>query len=693
MTAGAALFLFLLPLAGLPVLFHLLMRRRRKKLVFSTLLFFHRVDPRLSARRKLRELLLLACRVLLVALVLLALARLTLHSSAGLLGLYGTQAVVVVVDNSASMSGATAGAAGKTRLQVAVEGARALLTHLDQGARAAVVLLVPDPAAGLDELGMTADTDALARALDRVGPTEGSGDVARALARAQTLLGSASPGGAGAIHILTDLQETEWGRQVVDERGVDDNVQMVFHRVPAAPAEGPNVAVVQAELIGRRILPRQPYPLHVVLRNDGPGSAKVRLNSEDDQRKTTAQVVEMDAGKEKTLTLLVQPESPGYHWVKVWIEGDRFAGDNRAAVGYQCESKATVLLAGEAADYGVLPVALSPFGDGRFTSLVLHHARAEDLRGQLDKDRPTLVVLTWDGLAKLGSAEWLRDFIERGGNLAVLPAVAGPGGPFSGPDWLGASAGARQLAGKGALLRPIDSTAAFWSGLRDADGRLRLGPVQATQLCPLTLTKDRGYAPLLGLGPAQVVLVAGRLGKGQVVLSGFAFDKAWTTLPEQKAVVVLAQTMALGGRSPEPVGRSLVAGTAPDSLPGKGDDVQIVSLVGDPFEWSGPRSRLPVFPRSGAYSVRAGDESFCLSVRGSDREGSTRYIESAVVPALGRVPHRVRALTEGDLEEALAASRTGVSLYLPLLGLAVLGLVAESFLGAPPRRKVREGRR
>jgi hypothetical protein len=216
--------------------------------------------------------------------------------------------------------------------------------------------------------------------------------------------------------------------------------------------------------------------------------------------------------------------------------------------------------------------------------------------------------------------------------------------------------------------------------------------VRAKQFCPLTLAKDKGYTPLLGLEPDKTLLAAARLGKGQTVLSGVAFQKDWTTLPQQKSVVVLAQTMALGGRSPEPVGRSLVAGTAPDALPGKSDHVQIVSLVGDPFDWSGPRSRVPVFPRSGAYSVQVGDETVCLSVRSSDREGDPHYVDTAVVPALGGVPHSVRPLTEGDLAEALAASRSGLSLYLPLLALAVLGLVVESFLGAPPRRKAEVGR-
>ena len=40
MIPGASLFLYLLPLAAAPVLFHLLMRRQRKTVLFSTRMFF-----------------------------------------------------------------------------------------------------------------------------------------------------------------------------------------------------------------------------------------------------------------------------------------------------------------------------------------------------------------------------------------------------------------------------------------------------------------------------------------------------------------------------------------------------------------------------------------------------------------------------------------------------------------------------
>ena len=54
LTALNPFFLSLLPLAALPVLFHLFFRLKKTPRAFPTLMFFNRIDPKLNARRRLR---------------------------------------------------------------------------------------------------------------------------------------------------------------------------------------------------------------------------------------------------------------------------------------------------------------------------------------------------------------------------------------------------------------------------------------------------------------------------------------------------------------------------------------------------------------------------------------------------------------------------------------------------------------
>jgi hypothetical protein len=88
---------------AIPILIHLLLKQKRKPLRFSTIQFFQKRDEKTSQRRKLRNLMLLALRVLLLALLVLAFARPYLPGSAGVPAAGQCRQIVLVLDRSASM--------------------------------------------------------------------------------------------------------------------------------------------------------------------------------------------------------------------------------------------------------------------------------------------------------------------------------------------------------------------------------------------------------------------------------------------------------------------------------------------------------------------------------------------------------------------------------------------------------------
>src|SRR5437764_2117932 len=97
------LFLIGLLSAAIPLIIHLSRSRRTKKMQFSTTRFFTDQFLRSYRMSRLKELLLLACRMALFALFALALARpLVLPSGRSPL-LAQSRSVVLVIDNSASM--------------------------------------------------------------------------------------------------------------------------------------------------------------------------------------------------------------------------------------------------------------------------------------------------------------------------------------------------------------------------------------------------------------------------------------------------------------------------------------------------------------------------------------------------------------------------------------------------------------
>src|SRR6266568_5093275 len=88
---------------AIPVLIHLLLKRKLRRLRFSTNQFFQKHDEQSSRRRKLRNWLLLAIRLLLVILLVAAFARPYLRQNEGSAAGRQRQRVIFVLDSSASM--------------------------------------------------------------------------------------------------------------------------------------------------------------------------------------------------------------------------------------------------------------------------------------------------------------------------------------------------------------------------------------------------------------------------------------------------------------------------------------------------------------------------------------------------------------------------------------------------------------
>ena len=694
MIPGASIFVYLLPLAAAPVLFHLLMRRQRKTVLFSTRMFFDSMKPRLSFHQKFREPLLLAARTLLLLFLLLALARLSIPGLSGVVGLSGQQAVVIVVDNSSSMAGTVEGS-DRTKLTVAVEGARALLKNMDPRGKAAIVLLVPDSSTDRFGGGMTTDKETLMSFLQSIQVTEATGDSSRGMLRATALLRENSPGGGGSMHVFTDLQEAEWKTPALAAKDMDAEAGVFMHRVPTAEPNLPNICLLRAAVSSRRILPNQPYSLEVLLRNDGAKDFQVRVNRKDSEH-TVAETINVDvaAGAQKLVKLPLQPKAPGRHWVRVWIEGDGFEGDNRVFVPYICERKGDIYFLGERArgTFGLLPLALSPSGDGRLTSLVPSFLPRDTIKSRLQEKTPMLVVLTWADASSLDAetSDLLDQYTQQGGNILVLPAVDARELAGQAPAWLGAKPEPLKSLPISVPLRVANQSSPFWSDIRGLDGRVRIGTAFVKQYFPITFTQDAGYVPLLSANEDRGLLAIRKYEKGQIIVSGMAFGRTgtWSTLPRQRSFLVMAQPMALGAVSSlANESLSIVAGQSARLLPGEGTEMSITTLLGDQVDWSGLKDQSPILVRGGAYIATLGNRDTCLTVLPSELEGHSAFIESSEIGALEGIPHGVSTLSdEDDFRDELEQSLAGTGLYLPFLLLALAFMMAEGLLGSPAKK-------
>lgn len=224
-----SLFLGGLTTAAIPVLLHLLMRGKPKRIEFPALMF---VKKRLDIQRRnyrLKHLILLVLRIAVFVLLGLALARPTLKwtgwlsdfststtsgPSKGFVGnlttSLGTQeapiAVVIVVDNSVRMQYRSE---NKTRLEVAREFARWILRQLPDGSNIGIVST--DREAAVFQVDVLAADDKI----ERLQSVSSGRSVAEAVLDALSLL-NGSDFEQQELYVLTDLAESAWPGTLAD---------------------------------------------------------------------------------------------------------------------------------------------------------------------------------------------------------------------------------------------------------------------------------------------------------------------------------------------------------------------------------------------------------------------------------------------------------------------------------------------
>ncbi|PAW76614.1 MAG: hypothetical protein B9S32_14645 [Verrucomicrobia bacterium Tous-C9LFEB] len=657
-----------LPAIALPVLFHLFFRLRRQVREFPSLMFFMRIDPKLSAKRKIHEWLILFLRCLFIALVVLALMRPRLEVGSG-----GSVARVVLIDNSASM--AAVGADGNPKLTVAARVAEKIATSAQAGDATAVQLMISDSQAGVPG-GFNPDTAALREALSKLEPTDGSANVAKSIRAAFALLSSAKQP-VRELHVVTDLQKTHWSRGEVETP--PENVRVVVHRIETPALTSGSVSLEMAPLPNRALPTGRAIAVKAALRNHGPKTALVRINTTDDAGKNFSRDISIPAGESVPIGLTFSFASTGFHWARIWIEGDVAPSATRADLGFWCSGVQRALFVGSRERFGALPFAVAPGGNAELSGIEAVAVSADRLVAELAA-KPLAVAITWDDWPQDGAAvKALETYVRQGGTLFLIAApefgttVARPVAA-----WVGAGAEALRQMKESESLVALQADAPVWRDLRDAEGKPKLGTLKAFAYRPLKLEKS--WQPLLASVGGATVLAQRPLDKGWIYASGMALTSKWSSLPLKPGFVVLMQNLVFGERTETIPVEGLAAGELiPFNFPKESATVR--SLAGSALQWQGKPEDFGGLARCGVYEIQQKDKTRWVALHSVADEAAPEYLSRRSVPLLKNVPHDVVALSgEENASPEGIVGRSSRPLMGVLLALALVVLLAETWL-------------
>ncbi len=536
-------------LAGVPVLIHVLNRRRFRRRAWAAMDFLLAALKKTRRRMLLEEILLLLLRVAAAAALALLAAR-PLSSGPGLLAaLAGEKGAhhVVILDDSASMSQS---AGGKTLLARAGEEVLQLagaLLEKRKGDRITVLLSSRPGAPLLDGRPLSRETlGILEKEIQGIAPTGLRLRPARLLA----LLAARSGDFSGpekrrvAVYLFSDFRRSDWvgaaEGTVPSLRKSLDSLARTGTRLLLVPARGGSSsgAGITSLLPGGN-LAAAGVPLEIRLRVRNQGNLPLpplRPEASFEGRVVPLETLPpLAPGEEKEITFPLSFSTAGDHQVAVEIPGDDLPADNKRFLALHFRDSVRVLLAAPPGPPGspgpafYLQAALAP-GEvtSGFSTDTCSPARAAS-RSLAPYD---LVILAGAAAPPPLLAGHLLSFLEKGGGVLLFggPQVISAAwnrtlGPLL-PYPLGRAALSREAPRPGFLSDPSHPV---WGKGKDLFARW---------LSSMALTGHNRPAGPLKKGARVLARVGGpggdplftsiQKGKGRVLFSSISADGAWS---------------------------------------------------------------------------------------------------------------------------------------------------------------------
>lgn len=405
--------LFGLLAASIPILIHLFNLRKLKKIEFSTLAFLKELQKNKIRKVKLKQWILLALRVLIILLLVLAFARPTLKG----LALGGTTSAakttaVIIIDDTFSMS--VIDNQGSL-LNQAKAAAKSLLKNFQEGDEAALILVSQ---ADKKDVRVSKSIFDIQKAIDLIEPSFASGLLHNAMAKTAQIL-SQSKNFNKEIYVLSDFQS---GR-LADDKTLSDygqalTEQVRIYAVNYAGKDVYNIGIDELKTNTQIFERDKPVNFSVTVSNYSSRSADNVIVSLFVNNERSAQVsTKLNDGESKQLSIDAVVKAAGHINVFAEIEDDEILQDNRRYTSiFVPDNIPIIIFTDDPADSRFVELALTALENRNTFSITkknLSELSAYDLK------RYEVVMII--GSQNLNALAKLKDYSLNGGNLFIAP--------------------------------------------------------------------------------------------------------------------------------------------------------------------------------------------------------------------------------------------------------------------------------
>jgi hypothetical protein len=298
---------------AIPILIHLLLKQKKQRLRFSTIQFFVKQDEQASKRRNLRHWLLLAVRLLLITLLVMAFAR-PFTQTAPTTKSPGKRIGIFVLDRSASMQATMRGEMVWNR---SLHLARTALREFRPDDQAAIVTCD----ARAEVLSGLKPVVVAARLLEGLTPQFTSGALAEGLRAAVKLASDRDAGTAATIYVVSDLQKNS--AQELQTVPVPADIEVKV--LSGGELDAPNVAIEDLRLQGQV----QPQAEIALKSFSGEEQAGIKLSFVVDGKEVVSRSIALKADAATNVVLALPVFKPGWHSAEArLVTDDALKADN-----------------------------------------------------------------------------------------------------------------------------------------------------------------------------------------------------------------------------------------------------------------------------------------------------------------------------------------------------------------------------
>lgn len=406
-------FLFGLVAASIPVIIHLLNLKKLQKIEFSTLAFLKELQKSKLRRIKIKQWLLLALRVLIIFLLVMAFSRPTLKGVAiGGTTSAAKTSVVFIIDNTISMSGVDEKG---SLLNQAKTAALKLVNLLQQGDDASIIFLSED---NTDNIISTSNVEELKKRIEQIESNDKRGSFQKAILKAMDIL-KRSNNFNKEIYILSDFQSN-----IFTETASMDNLKNLFDekiRIYTINFSGKifsNLSVDKLECNSQIFEKDKTVTFSVKLTNHSNNNIEnnvvsLFINGERNAQKS------FSIESEKSIELNIEStiRNTGFVEVQAHLEDDDINGDNNRYMNIYVPDKIPLIIfSEEKSDTKFIDLALNASTGG---SLQVDEASLNQIQSYDLKKYSSVILI---GTPVESSLQRLKQYVDNGGGILIFPS-------------------------------------------------------------------------------------------------------------------------------------------------------------------------------------------------------------------------------------------------------------------------------